>query len=209
MMLNINGIAHERDELSGIVRQVNPAPFKYTLEYAQAQSTTIEMSYLRISLLASIMGYDAFAAARVLELGPGAGTLMNTLKKHCASVDGFDVVPSPHSTVSETDSLRSKWDLLIACDVIEHMPDSESFFDYDFEWAYISIPAMPADVEKMSTWRHFKPDQHLWYFTRPDFCRWVERHGYEIKYSGHTEDLIRRRWDDNEPNISNFVIRRK
>lgn len=206
MIFDIAGIKHERDA-RGFVHQLESQPFNYTRDYCHAQSTTLEMAYLRLGIIAREVGYDALIRARALELGPGEGMMMNALRRHCLSVDGFDVAPTPYVTISHSEATKRRWDLLIACDVIEHFPSIDSLFEYDFDWAYISTPCMPEG--DLSRWRHFKPNEHLWYFTREDLTRWFESRGYEVKYAGHTEDLIRTRWDRTKANISNFVIRRR
>lgn len=208
LTFDIDGIRHERLD-NGFVRQVDPSPFTYVSDYAESQSTTVEMSYLRLGVIECAMGYDALAAARVLELGPGTGVMMEVMRRHCLSVDGFDVAPTDHVTVSHDEATKRRWDLLIACDVIEHFPDVDALFGYDFDWAYISTPCRPDDIELMANWRHFKPNEHIWYFSRDELAQWFESRGYEVRYAGHTEDLIRSRWDRTKANISNFVIRRK
>lgn len=206
--MNIGGILHERMD-NGFIHQLQAAPYTYTTDYANAQSTTEAMSYLRLGVIESAMGFDAMASARVLELGPGTGMMMQVMRRHCRSVDGFDLAPTEFVTVREDEAKQRRWDLLVACDVIEHIPEIDSLFDYDFDWAYISTPCRPDDVKAMANWRHFKPNQHLWYFTRDELARWFESKGYEVRYAGHTEDLIRTRWDRTKPNISNFVIKRR
>lgn len=209
MKIEINGIRHERDATTGFVHQIDRQPFEYTSDYAESQSTNIEMSYLRLGVIAREMGFEALTDSRVLELGPGTGCMMEVMRRHCLSVDGFDIAPTDHVTIDQDEARRRHWDLLIACDVIEHMPDINSIFDYTFDWAYISTPCRPDDIDLLANWRHFRPNEHLWYFTRDELSRWFDAKGYEVKYAGHVEDLIRPRWDREKPNISSFVIRRK
>lgn len=208
--MNIGGIPHER-LANGFIHQVQAAPYTYTPDYANAQSTTEAMSYLRLGVIESAMGYDALTKASVIELGPGSGVMMQVMRRHCRTVDGFDLAETDWVTVSHDEAKRRRWDLLVACDVIEHFPDPASLFEYDFEWAYLSTPCRPEaiDWDELAGWRHFKPDEHLWHFSRDELARWFESHGYAVAYAGHTEDLIRTRWDRTKGNISNFVIKRK
>lgn len=208
--MNIGGIEHERLE-NGFIRQVEPAPYTYTPDYANAQSTTEAMSYLRLGIIAREMGYDALTQASVLELGPGAGVMMEVMRRHCRSVDGFDLAKTHYVTVSDDEAKRRKWDLLVACDVLEHFPKLESLFDYQFDWAYISTPCRPEAIDwnELAGWRHFKPNEHLWYFTLDELRAWFDARGYEVRYAGHAEDLIRARWDRSKANISSLVVRRK
>lgn len=208
--MNIGGIEHERLD-NGFIRQVEPAPYTYTPDYANAQSTTEAMSYLRLGIIAREMGYDALTGANVIELGPGSGVMMEVMRRHCRGVDGFDLAKTEHSTISHDQAIGRRWTLLVACDVLEHFPKLESLFDYNFDWAYLSTPCRPEAVDwnELAGWRHFKPDEHLWYFSRDELAKWFEQHGYEVRYAGHAEDLIRDRWDRSKGNISSYVIKRR
>lgn len=209
--MTIGGIAHERNRETGFIHQLDAQPFEYTSDYCDHQSTTAEMSYLRLGIIEREMGFEALTAARVLELGPGRGVMKEIMQRHCLSVDGYDIAPTPHVTVAADEAKKRHWDLLIACDVIEHFPRIDDLWTYDFDWAYISIPCRPEAIDwnEIAGWRHFRPNEHLWHIAPGEFKEWANKHGYEVRFAGHTEDLIRARWDRTKPNISNFVIRRK
>ncbi len=59
------------------------------------------------------------------------------------------------------------------------------------------------------TWRHFKPNEHLWHITPAEFTAWIQDHGYEVLRSGSPEDAIRTRWDPEQMNIASFVVKRR
>lgn len=208
MTFEVNGVAHELCSKTGLIRQLSPSGYNYTLEYAARQGTTIEMAYLRLGVLLTALGFDYVAAAKVLEVGPGNGTLLNVLKKHCDEAFGFDVAPTEFSTISRTAATSTPWDLLVACDVIEHFRNVDDLFQYKFEHALITVPCLPDDLSEMANWRHFKPDEHLWYFTKTSFWNWITARGYDVIFCDSPEDTIRTRWNKEKPNTITFVIKR-
>lgn len=203
-------------DVNGFVKQTNPKPFHYSESYAMKQATNTEMAHLRLGYTLSHVPYDALKKSKVLELGPGNGLLLGLLKRSCARAEGYDVSPRPYPTLEPHEAISTEWDGLVACDVIEHFHDIDHLWSYRFKWAYISVPFPPAVFLKQTaegtdfttSWRHFKPDEHVYYLSAAAALTWFHRHGYEIMSVGCPEDLIRTRWEGQEPNICTFFIRR-
>ena len=205
----INNITHHFDAKTGFLRQTNPDDFVYDNNYNQKQSTTVEMSYFRLALMMSHLPADLFINPKILEIGPGKGVFLEVLRRHFDNVHGFDVVDSSYySDVSPVFAKKENWDILIACDVIEHMRDISELFSYNFDYAYVSTPWM-CPIELMSKWRHFKPNEHIWYIEPEKFHKWASSFGYSVVFSGSPEDVIRKRWDKKFPNIASFILMRK
>lgn len=207
--MRINGREHEVCPRTGFIKQVDAKPFRYDEAYTNRQSTTHAMAYLRLGVMMAVIGYETLKQSRTLEIGPGSGMLMDVIRPHVASIDGYDVGPSRWSTLNHTQATSRPFDLLVACDVIEHMPDIEALFSYNFTHAYISLPCPPDDITVFGTWRHFKPDEHLWYLPAHAFIKWVGCHGYAVIYHGSPEDAIRHRWNSTLPNVSTCILQRK
>ncbi len=192
----------------GMLRQRDPGAFRYDPDYLQRQSTTAEMSYLRLGYLMAQISYDELRTYDVLELGPGAGVFFDVLKPHVRSMAGHDAVSeSDYCTLGWNESTHQPWDLVCGFDVLEHFADIDSLWQLDFRWGFFSLPAPPRGGV-IATWRHFKPDEHIWYVTAEQFEQWAALHGYRLEAAGCPEDCIRRRWDDSQNNINSFLIRR-
>lgn len=203
----IGGFQYERTSL-GMLRQVAPAPFVYDASYLQRQSTTPEMSYLRLGYLLAQIPYDRLRSCQVLELGPGKGVFFEILKPHVRVLEGHDAAAeSVYNTICWEDATAREWDLVVAFDVLEHFPDIDVLWQLPFEYGLFSIPSPPAGGVH-AAWRHFKPNEHLWHITASQFALWVAAHGYSTVASGCPEDCIRNRWNPGESNINSFVIQR-
>lgn len=189
----------------GIVHQCDAKPFVYDLTYLNKQSTNPEMSYLRLTTFYHALNTCAtrLKGCSALELGPGTGVFFEIAKKHFKTVDGYDVAQSDYSTVSVENLKRDKWDILFAFDVLEHLNNPEDLLKIDFTFGMITIPDLPygivietdygwdVDLDKLSCYKHFKPDEHLHYFSRESLMRWLKLNNCRVLHVSHVEDLIR------------------
>ena len=202
-MFQIDKATYEYDE-HGFIKQLNPKPFNYTQQYNGAQSTNEAMSYLRIGFMLSYIPYDEFKKAIVLELGPGKGVFFEILKKHVAKIDGYDIdKDSPYSTVSIEQAYKNDYDIIVACDVIEHFSEINDIWKFNFKYAYFSFPWTPEVLTY--NYRHRKPDEHLYHIYPKAFVKFAQENGYNCSYSS-PEDTIRTRWDKNIPNICSVFL---
>ena len=229
--MNINGVPHHHDKY-GFLKQSDTLPFDYSAEYKARQGTTVAMAYLRMAVTAQVTGICPADEPKVLEVGPGSGAMLNELAK----VYG---VPSPSAADNATcnvfghdigeladdvskglmlsdDAIKGQsWDILFACDVIEHFPDIDHLWDFDFAYAYLSFPCPPDRFTvfppEKTPWHHFKPNEHIYYLERRRVLTWIAENGYEAVYWGNPEDLIRRpkRHLSRAHNISSVIIKKK
>jgi len=182
---------------------------KYDADYLIRNSkTNIEMAYLRLGILLGYVSYDFLRKARILELGPGNGILMANWYSKGIKVEGFDIVESLYTTINENTVYNTKWDILLAFDVIEHFIDIDDLWKINFEYGFFSVPYPPRDGIKPG-WRHYRPNEHIWYFDDVAFEKWINANDYILLYKGTPEDVIRERWDLNQPNIMSYIIRKK
>lgn len=204
-IIDVNGYKYEVNSY-GMLKQLNPKKFDYSKAYLDKQSTTRNMSWLRIGYLLGVVSFDYLTKATVLELGPGSGMFFDTLKPHVANIEGHDVAKSEYSTVSLEYIQSNKWDLLCAFDVLEHFEEIDDLWKIDFEYGYFSMPCPPANG--INNWRHLKPNEHIWHIPSESFKKWANDHKYEVLLNGQPEDLIRRRWDQKKANINSFIIKK-
>ena len=168
------------------------------------------MAYLRIGYMLANISWSEFNGARVLELGPGNGVQLAALRQVGCFADGLDLhEQSLHTTIPRGQAERVEWDILLACDVLEHFHNIDGLWRFPFKYAYISTPALPdpASVD-LSAWRHFKPDEHVYYIEAAAFHLWAQAHKYHVLAFGCPEDVIRARWNASYPNIHSFIMRR-
>lgn len=190
----------------GVLSQVEPQPITYDPEYALAQKTTREMAMLRlgyIKCLCSNFGIDK--GAKVLELGPGNGIQMEVMKEAGFDVYGYDLANTEHSTVSAREVRLYDWDVVLAFDVVEHMPDYHDFWRIRSLLSVISVPWTPSLMPK--NYRHLRPNEHLHHFTPTSLMNVSLHHDKFASFQCNLEDTIRKPWSTYFPNILTMGVR--
>jgi hypothetical protein len=204
--LSFGGRQYRYDRF-GTLEQTDAQAYDYTPSYCQAQKTTTRLSHLRLGFFLGLVPFERLRDGHHLELGPGGGQFMTALRDVGVRIDGHDVVVTPFSTVTHAEVHARAWDVLFLYDVLEHFVDIDELWQIDFSTACISFPERPPD-HLLADWRHLKPDEHRWHFTRDSFSRWATAHGATVQAVSTVEDAVRTRWHPDHPNICTAVITR-
>ncbi len=127
-------------------------------------------------------GRIAFVAkhysGRVLDIGIGSGEFI----KLRPNTYGFDVNPVAIEWLKRNDLWVERFDWFSAFtfwDSVEHCKDPEEYLREIplHGFAFFSIPIF-ADVSRIRESRHYRPNEHLYYWTAPGFVEWLQRHGF-------------------------------
>jgi hypothetical protein len=192
----------------GFWRQDEPAAFDYTEEYTESQSTNDAMAHMRLGWIGAFLNYEALTNASVVDIGAGNGSMVKCLRDKVGYAAAYDVVGD---SISKSELMETEWDLVIMSDVLEHMEELEFLQELQWKHMYLSFPETPV-VEKwedLKTWRHFKPNEHLWMLNSVGMCRYCFDHGILVLGSAYFEDLIRTRWDPTLSNIASLMLEKK
>jgi len=192
------------------IKQVEHEDFDYTVDYKARQSTNVEMSYLRLGWLSASIPYEKMSKMRVVDIGSGNGMFVSCARNVFSEVYGYDLCGE---SITEKDLKETSWDLVVMSDVLEHYEDINDFLLLKWEYAMVSFPETPKcnSFEELRQWRHFKPNEHLYYLDLKGMKQWLSNTepSIEIVNHGHFEDHIRSRWDEDLPNITTVLLRRK
>lgn len=159
------------------------------------------LNAFRLALTRSLVADSA-----VLDIGIGAGTF---LKAH-GNCWGFDVNPRGLEWLSHrgrlvdpyTDDL-SRFKALTFFDSFEHLLEPWTLLDRIKEqFVVMSLPIF-RDCQHVRASKHYKPDEHYWYFTEESLSRFMGYHGFAL-VSQHDDETRLGRED-----IQTFVFRRK
>jgi hypothetical protein len=156
----------------------NPVPYDepYFDKYVLYEDTPValKINEARISLVNRHVGPDV----GVLDIGIGSGEF---LKKR-GNTFGYDVNPKAIKWLKE----RRRWsdsfaafDAFTFWDVIEHVPEPESYFRKIpvGGWAFFSIPVFD-NLKRIRESKHYRPNEHFYYFTKRGFVDWMCWHGF-------------------------------
>ncbi|HVA51383.1 MAG TPA: methyltransferase domain-containing protein [Pirellulales bacterium] len=146
-----------------------------------------EMSCLRVGFL------KGFASrGRLLDVGYGNGAFVRA-----ASAAGFDAfgcdVHGVDCGVREIDLARdqSLWDVVSCFDSLEHFGDFSSVRSLwrRAQLVLVSLPLAPPAFPACRAWSHYKPGEHLHYFSPASLARLVAK---PLIAASNVEDAIRR-----------------
>lgn len=170
--------------------QFNVQPFKYGGEYATAynQRPAIEMSWVRIAHL-----FRFARTGKILDIGYGNGEFIRQALKAGYQAFGYDT----HSDATDLPVVKDtsgRWDIVTFFDSWEHIEDIGFIDQIDAGLFVVTVPNLPplADEAFIRIWKHYKPNEHLHYFTRDSILRFLSRHGYTLLDVSDIEDVIRK-----------------
>lgn len=122
--------------------------------------------------------------ASVLDWGAGSGAFMREARAAGFDVHGFDVIEETVRWLRATGAYShdaARFDALTLWDVIEHLETPAEVLGQVRPGAMVfaSIPVF-ADLGRIRESRHYRPGEHLYYFTADGFVRWMASHGFRL-----------------------------
>ena len=125
-----------------------------------------------------VMDYSEYETPHVLDFGSGVGWF-RAFRPDGIEVDTYDI--NTHSP--QTGIIRRKYDLITFWDVLEHIKDLIDLQPLFRMTRYIamSVPLLP-DGKELKLWKHYRPGEHLRYFSLKDWDKLFA--GYGLKRCG-------------------------
>ena len=155
------------------------------------------------------MKHAALGVDHILDVGIGDGAFLRRLADLQAPpsirCSGCDVNPAAIAYLIERGqlwSLEDGADLVTFWDSLEHIRDPRPALQAARVCALVSIPIFDS-VEHVLLSRHYRPDEHYWYFTRAGFLAFAERQGFVCTDILATETALGR------DGIETFVLKRR
>lgn len=172
MLCTDNGLAYQADRKHII--SYDELYFDKCTGY-EGQPIAKAINAARIAMVSRHVGMN-----RVLDIGIGSGEFIklrpNTL--------GFDVNPVATSWLKRNDlwcEYPKHFGAVTMWDVIEHVPDPEIYLKHIQLHArlFVSIPIVYA-LGAIRTSKHYRPGEHLTYWTEDGFVDWMDKHGFLV-----------------------------
>jgi predicted RNA methylase len=143
--------------------------------------------------------------ADVLDIGVGCGAFLNALRGQRECV-GFDVNPAAIDWLKREAmwvdrQLHRGAAALTFWDSLEHIVDPWSLVSRAQEEVFLSIPIFRDRAHVLAS-KHFKPNEHIWYFTHDGLVRAFQGRGFYLAHESQIETELGRE------DISTFVFRR-
>lgn len=134
---------------------------------------------------------------RLLDYGCGSGAFLQSLNGQFVVKNGFDI--NPYEKFTRTEVLFNDYDVVTMWDVLEHLESPKSFLSaLRSKYVFITVPcvgdlnALGLDIENITKWRHYRPNEHLHYFDIGSMESLLEASGYELYGFNYNESEVRK-----------------
>ena len=138
-----------------------------------------------------------YAGSDIVDVGIGGGRFVTE-----SGAFGFDVNPEAVEWLKRVGRYREPaGEALTFWDALEHIPDPARAVEAATEWVFVSMPIY-RNAEDVLSSKHYKPGEHLWYWTKDGLIRWFHRLGFYCVEVNHAESELGRE------GILSFAFRR-
>jgi hypothetical protein len=178
----------------------NPYDGGYFRKYQGYEETPMgkALTRARIDLVRRHAGSEV-----VVDIGIGSGQFVR--ERGLSNTRGYDVNPHAVRWLLERDVWFDPYfqdPPNASCfDSLEHMKKPDHFIERIQRFLFVSIPIFE-NREHAAASKHFRPDEHYWYFTRNGLVLWMKRQGFGLLEENHMEVELGRE------GIGTFVFRR-
>lgn len=118
----------------------------------------------------------------VLDYGSGVGWF-RAFRPKDVIVDSYDIAEYPQTKV-----LRNEYDVVCLWDVLEHIPrfsDIRSVLNSS-RFVALTLPLLEEGIN-VRMWKHFKPDEHLHFFTKDVLAALFDYYCFDLIKEGQPE----------------------
>lgn len=116
----------------------------------------------------------------LLDVGIGAGQFVVERE---GPTFGYDVNPHAISWLRSVglyqDLYEGRYRALSFWDALEHIPDAVAAVAQSDEWVFVSLPIFTGPEHCLSS-RHYRPGEHIWYWTHDGLVCWMARQGFDL-----------------------------
>jgi SAM-dependent methyltransferase len=163
-----------------------------------------EMSKIRWDFIRSYLHLPD--GSRILDVGYGNGAFLRYARGAGMKIYGIDVHSEDFGIPVVDFNTPLVYDLVCFFDSLEHFPSFAPIFQLSARNVVISIPNTPDCLLTTPTdWRHFKPGEHLHYFSRQSLTKLMASWGFARKIvDAFPEDILRGKLDLNGQMTNNI-----
>jgi hypothetical protein len=178
------GIAIQTDLHSAV-----PVPYdkEYFQKYRQYEGSPIARAINRgrVALVQKYCGNSD-----VLDIGIGSGEFLRALDQaragRCYGFDvnpyGIDLLHRENRFINPYTSLPDSLGGMTCWDSLEHLTDPSALVSclYPGQYLFLSLPIF-ADLRRIRESKHYRPNEHFFYFTDYGLVNWLEGSGFTLQ----------------------------
>ncbi len=122
---------------------------------------------------------DEFHEGAVIDIGIGCGQFIEARP----NTKGCDVNEKGIAWLNERglfmDPTVGKMQAATFWDSLEHIKNPDAILNNITKWAFVSLPIFE-NADHILRSKHFKKDEHCWYWTREGFISWMYKKGFDL-----------------------------
>lgn len=181
-----------------VKQEGRPYDASYFEKYCKMANTPIgnALTKARVDLVRKY--YPGF---NLVDVGIGSGQFVLS-----CDVLGYDVNSAGVEWLNQrnrfADMYIAQYDAMTFWDSLEHIDDMVAAVQHIDRFAFVSIPVFSGYDDVLAS-KHFRPDEHIHYFTVAGLIRWFDDQGFNCREYNQIESDIGRE------GIGTFVFERK
>ena len=174
---------------------------RYIEERYDRYPTTPEMSALRLGMLKPWI-----EKGTLLDVGYGNGSFVKQAIKGGFDAYGCDVHGADYGVREVALTEKRHWDVVTFFDALEHFTDLDIIRELSCRTSMIliSYPNRPSTFPKDRSWKHYRPGEHLHYFSLVSLSKLFPNK--DILFTTAAEDAIRGGGRDGHANIQTVML---
>lgn len=182
----------------GVIKQIDITPFNYDTNYSDSRYSIFNDRGNILNLrLGYIIGSIGYVPDSLMDVGYGNGDFLDCCKEFIPKLYGNDIVPAYplSSDITFVEDITSQEvEVITFFDSLEHFPDIEWVKDLRCKYVVISLPWCYNGLDDVwfETWKHRKPDEHLYHFNEVTLYNFMKRQGFSMINYCNIEDKIRK-----------------
>lgn len=129
----------------------------------------------------------------LLDYGAATGAFLDhSMRPENLAVGGYDINPAAKKYLQYPKGIYPP-DILTMFDVLEHLTAPLDLFRFvSPKLLVVTVPNVNFVVNsELPNWRHFKPGEHLHYFSNASLAALFERAGYKVVETSYAEGSVR------------------
>ena len=147
----------------------------------------------RALMMARVDFVDQHYRGPLVDVGIGSGAFIEYRGER--STYGYDVNPTAIGWLEERrilfDPYRVPVQAVTLWDVLEHIPDYRPLLANVRKWLFVSLPIF-RDAEHVLRSKHFRPQEHVWYFSRDGLIYAMKQCGFDLVSESNVETELGR-----------------
>ena len=137
----------------------------------------------------------------LIDIGIGGGLFVSTID--CL---GYDVNTKANQWLSSVNRFKDpyigKVTAITCWDSLEHIPDPSALLNQVEDWVFASIPVFDDNGTYVTHSKHYRPGEHIWYWSHDGFINFMARHGFILRDCNDDETKLGRE------NIRSYAFQR-